>query len=225
MSGQDALRGFLDKWQARWPEWTVGVAFVPEPQREAVAAWLALRDELADAAWGGEDARPGEAKLAWWAEELRGWAKGARRHPLGAALQKQPADWQALGEALPALAASRGAGAVDAAIAAVTPFVVAAGAISRSLFDASGGAADAQLEAVSLLAERLCREAGSEAGADVAAAAAGLLAAWPASREGARPMRVHRAFVRRRLQRLAAGQPPVPGRFASLFAAWGAARG
>ena len=47
-------------------------------------------------------AGPGQARLV--AEELRGWAKGARRHPLGAVLQKQPVDWSAIADALPALA-------------------------------------------------------------------------------------------------------------------------
>ena len=109
------------------------------------------------------------------------------------------------------------------------PFAEAADSVARGLFDASGAAADARLEAVSLLAERLCREAGDEAGSDAAAAAASLLAAWPASRGDARPMRIQRAFVQRRLRLLAAGRPPLPegfaARFASLFAAWGAARG
>ena len=46
----------------------------------------------------------GLAKLAWWQEELRGWAKGARRHPLGVRLQKAAVDWNAVADALPALA-------------------------------------------------------------------------------------------------------------------------
>ena len=50
MSGQDALRGFLDKWQARWPEWAAAATFVPASQRDVLSAWLALRDELASVA-------------------------------------------------------------------------------------------------------------------------------------------------------------------------------
>ena len=76
MSEADALRGFLGKWEAQWPEWRVAEAFVPVPQRELAQAWFALREELAEAAWGGEDARPGDAKLSWWAEELDGWSRG-----------------------------------------------------------------------------------------------------------------------------------------------------
>ena len=227
MSETAALQGFLDKWRARWPEWVVGEVFVPAPSRPALQAWLSLRDELAEAAWGGEDPRPGDAKLAWWDEELRGWAKGARRHPLGQALQKQPVDWGALAGQLPALVAARGAGATDAVVAAVVPFATAACAIADRLFPADGPlrAASPRADAASLLAERLLREAGEHAGEEVAAAAARLLAAWPAERSGPRPMRVHRAFVRRRLQRSATGEPPQPGRFAILFDAWRAARG
>ena len=224
MSDADALRGFLEKWHARWPEWAAAAAFVPAAQREVLSAWLALRDELADAAWGGEDARPGDAKLAWWAEELRGWSRGARRHPLGIALQPQPVAWDALGERLAALAATRGAGSVAASMAALEPFAATANQVAGGLFAAAGDGDAPAAEAVALLAERLLRDAHEAERADVAAAAAGLLAAWPAGQGGPRGLRIHRAFVRRRLQRLAAGQDPAPGRFRSLFDAWRAAR-
>lgn len=98
---------FLDAWRARWPEWSVAMAFVPAAQRTRVAAWGALQQALTDAAWTGDDPTPGLAKLAWWQEELAGWAKGARRHPLGALLQLQPAPWQVLSRALPRLQATR----------------------------------------------------------------------------------------------------------------------
>ena len=225
MSGQDALRGFLDKWQARWPEWAAAATFVPASQRDVLSAWLALRDELADAAWGGGDARPGEAKLAWWVEELRGWSKGARRHPLGFALQQQPVAWGALGDSLAALAAARGVGSVAAAQAALEPFTTTATEVARGLFDTACEGGTPASEAVSLLAERLLREAHEAGSTDVAAAATALLAAWPQAQRGARPMRIHRAFVHRRLQRLVGGQATPPSRFRSLFDAWRAARG
>ena len=225
MSGQDALRGFLDKWHARWPEWAAATTFVPDAHRDVLSAWLALRDELADAAWGGGDALPGEAKLAWWAEELRGWSKGARRHPLGFALQPTPVAWSALGDGLDSLAAARGVGSVAAALAVLEPFATVAAEVGRGLFEPSGDGGASRAEAVSLLAERLLREAHEAGSADVAAAAAGLLAAWPPEAGGVRPMRIHRAFVHRRLQRLVAGQATPPGRFRSLFDAWRAARG
>lgn len=107
---------FIDKWLARWPEWAVVQVFVPASQRQTWLAWAALQQELGDAAWGGADARPGEAKLGWWQEELQGWSRGLRRHPLGALLQAQPADWRGLADVLPALRDSRGrpADAADA---------------------------------------------------------------------------------------------------------------
>ena len=103
VSERDALQGFLGKWQAQWPEWRVAEVFVPEAHRARAQAWFALRDELGDAAWGGDDPRPGDAKLGWWAEELDGWSRGARRHPLGLSLQKVPAPWDSLAACLPAL--------------------------------------------------------------------------------------------------------------------------
>ena len=62
----ESLDSFLDKWRTRWPEWAVAQAFVPPAQRDIALAWAALQQELTDAAWGGSDPRPGEAKLAWW---------------------------------------------------------------------------------------------------------------------------------------------------------------
>ncbi len=107
MSDSEALAGFLGKWRARWPEWNVAEVFVPRAQREVALAWAALQQELTDAAWGGSDPRPGEAKLAWWQEELAGWARGGRRHPLGAVLQRLPAPWVDLAASLPSLMHSR----------------------------------------------------------------------------------------------------------------------
>lgn len=98
---------FIDKWLARWPEWAVAQVFVPQPQRRLLLAWAALQQELTDAAWGGQDPRPGEAKLGWWQEELQGWSRGLRRHPLGAILQGQPGDWLLLGNVLTALRDTR----------------------------------------------------------------------------------------------------------------------
>lgn len=98
---------FIDKWLARWPEWAVAQVFVPQARRRALLAWAALQQELTDAAWGGQDPRPGEAKLGWWQEELQGWSRGLRRHPLGAVLQGQGGDWLVLANVLPALRDSR----------------------------------------------------------------------------------------------------------------------
>src|SRR5688572_15525503 len=103
----EALGNFTDKWRARWPEWSVAEVFVPGDQRETVLAWMSLLQELTDAAWGGSDPRPGEAKLGWWLEELQGWSRGIRRHPLGQVVQKLPVPWPRLAGSLPQLRDSR----------------------------------------------------------------------------------------------------------------------
>ena len=134
MSDPQELISFIEKWRARWPEWSIAEVFVPHAQRDTALAWFALRQELTDAAWSGSDPRPGEAKLAWWAEELQGWAQGRRRHPLGIALQRLPAPWIRLASGLPALLASREP-AIDSdqAIAQLEPFAEAVAAISTAL--------------------------------------------------------------------------------------------
>ncbi|MGH8079499.1 MAG: phytoene/squalene synthase family protein, partial [Lysobacter sp.] len=106
-SQEQALQDFAGKWRARWPEWSVAEVFVPRPQRAIAVAWAALQQELTDAAWGGTDALPGEAKLGWWMEELQGWRMNRRRHPLGLLLQKQNAPWGDLALTLPGLRDSR----------------------------------------------------------------------------------------------------------------------
>ena len=50
---------FIAKFQERWPEWGVAIAFISPGEREALEAWLALLQEFADAAWGGSQAAPG----------------------------------------------------------------------------------------------------------------------------------------------------------------------
>ena len=112
---EGTVASFIDKWRSRWPEWRIAEVFVPAGQRSVAEAWFTLLQELYESAWGGSDPTPGLAKLAWWHEELEGWAKGARRHPLGELLQRQPAPWSALGRSLNALPATRGQPAAEAA--------------------------------------------------------------------------------------------------------------
>lgn len=238
MSDQAALEAFLDKWRARWPEWRIAEVFVPARQRATALAWLALRQELADAAWDGADPRPGAAKLAWWNDELRGWARGRRRHPLGLVLQRVVAPWDALADALPALEAARGAslqpGAGLAALhATLAPFVVAAGAVSAGAVpgappldpdraalpvpgESTGNALAATLSAMRALAR----------GGDPRAAAA-LLDAWPSRPAGTRADRIFAALARERLRALRAHvghRNPAPSHWHTLWAAWRAGR-
>lgn len=127
---------FVDKWRQRWPEWGIARVFLAPVQRERAEHWFALLQEWTDAATTQEPA-PGLAKLAWWQEELRGWARGARRHPLGLLLLKSDIDWNALADALPGLM-RRGEGFDDAALARLARALDAA---ERRLFDEDRDAA------------------------------------------------------------------------------------
>jgi len=219
MNASPEQASFVDKWHARWPEWNVGGVFLPATRRDLAFAWFALLQELTDAAWSGTDATPGLAKLAWWNEELQGWAKGARRHPLGEALQPQPAPWTLLAASLRALQASRELPPdADPAHSGLEPFAQALAQCERRLFDTDeGDAGDAGSVMSDLWAERLLLR--GDAGN-----ARALLEAWQ-GRTGVRARRVHSAFLRQRLRCLAVGAPnrtPAPWR--SLWLAWRAAR-
>src|SRR3546814_9378253 len=87
--------------------------------------------------------------LAWWNEELQGWAIGARRHPLGAVLQPLSAPWTPLAASLLSLQASRERPpGTDPEPAGVTLFSRAAADCESALFDADapaeGGAKGAE---------------------------------------------------------------------------------
>lgn len=235
----DALADFIAKWRARWPEWAVAEAFVPTAQRQAALAWASLQQELTDAAWGGSDPRPGEAKLGWWQEELAGWSRGARRHPLGPVLQRQQAPWSTLAASLPSLAASRERPAnADEAFAAIAPFARAVARIDASLFAGplEGGAdddRDARPVAAALLLSRLAQTDGN--GVPLAALArAGdadprpiwahqLRERWPRHRPATRPRRLWTALARARLEQPDPARPRPPWK--TLATAWRAARG
>jgi hypothetical protein len=240
MSDNEALASFLDKWRARWPEWRVAEAFVPQAERERALAWFALRRELTDAAWGGTDPRPGEAKLGWWVEELQGWAQGRRRHPLGLVLQRLPVPWTLLAACLPALLASRERAAdIDEAIAVLEPFAEGVAGIAATLY-ASDTPAPAAGAVIGLLAEHLLLDEtavplqvrarlGAAASAQDAtrAWARELLQRWPPPHHGARAGRIHAALLRERLRGCADGKPMAQplSHWRALATAWRAARG
>lgn len=224
----EALDSFLDKWRARWPEWHVVQVFVPASQRETALAWAALQQELTDAAWGGSDARPGEAKLAWWIEELQGWARGIRRHPLGAALQRLPAPWERLATAIPSLRESRERPRDhDEACAALMPFAQAIAAVEAVLFQASEGTCVPLVQSTLLHAHLLLNGeaavplsalARAGDGAPARAWGAEVLQRWPAGHGASRPRRLWAALARQRLRR---GDPALPTPpWAALMAAW-----
>lgn len=212
-AGQDGLEAFTGKWRQRWPEWPIAEVFVASDLREIAAAWFALLQELADAAWGGEDPTPGLAKLAWWQEELHGWSKGAHRHPLGAELLGRPVAWDALAHSLGVLR-DRAAihGDVDRLLAMLDPLGRAIVEAEQVLFGTGHAAPDA-VSAV-LVAPWLASEPER---------AAALLARWPASPGGTRPRRVLAAIARARVANAAHGRGAA-SRWATLWRTWRAAR-
>ena len=220
MTDSSALDSFLAKWQAQWPEWAVAEVFLPPPQRQRARAWLALRGELTEAAWGGDDPTPGAAKLGWWEEELAGWSRGARRHPLGLALQKLPLDWPLLAAGIPALRASRSPeGDREQSLRGLAPFARAQAVLSAQLFETMPPAST-QPMAEALLAEWVLHLPGRgvpAAGTDVPS-----LLALPPLREAPRAERIHAGLVRARLARAASGPLSAP---VALLASWRAARG
>lgn len=243
MQGREDLDSFLEKWRLRWPEWRVAEAFVPAAARDVAIAWMCLRQELADAAWGGVDPRPGEAKLGWWAEELLGWSKGARRHPLARVLQPRDAPWATLAGSLPGLHEARERAAdFDEARAILRPHAVAVAAVSLALDGAAAAAIDVPATAIAsgLLGQRLldaepaatplqARAALGPAATEAqlrAEAATQLLGDWRPATGLPRPDRIHLALLEGRLRALAKrGEPPGPlPAWRTLALAWRAAR-
>jgi hypothetical protein len=236
---------FLDKWRDRWPEWRIAQPFIEPTQHARAQAWFALLQELTDAAWSGADPTPGIAKLGWWQEELRGWAKGARRHPLGIDLHKLPAPWPPLASALTSLQAVResvrggDSAAVGALVEALRPCAYAIDACERVLFgDMTVAASVEACTAGNVARQHQSNHAGIVlialytlwASADApdpvrhADRARALLAAWPQP-AAVRPRRVYDALIRRRLRTIAAGSGLAPlSPWATLWTAWRAAR-
>ncbi|MBW8823351.1 MAG: hypothetical protein JF567_03790 [Xanthomonadales bacterium] len=209
MSDRDALVATLDGWRQRWPEWQVAETFIAGESRDAAVAWFMLLGELAEAAWGGSDPTPGLAKLGWWQEELRGWAKGLRRHPLGLALQKQPVEWSPFADSLGGLRDRDLAHADEqAAATALASFLVAISAVERQLFGEVARDSDPL---------QLLRTLKVSIGLPVAAA--------KTRRGGPRPRRVFDALAMARANAARKGDAIVLSRWLTLVLAWRAARG
>lgn len=236
----DDANDFLDKWRARWPEWRIASTFVDPARRAQTEAWFALVQECVEAAWGAGDPAPGIAKLGWWEDELRGWSRGARRHPLGLALQKSPAPWASLAEALAALpmareavlAAARTPGPQPLRVSAevLKPYAEATDAVERALFGAtpSAGAESRASAGIASIGMHAARTTAADDGATSQDFARALIAAWPAP-AATRPRRIQDALVLSRLRSLAAGRrlsPTSPlAPWSALWTSWRAARG
>lgn len=224
------LGAFLAKWRGAWPEWSVAEVFLPAERRPVVDAWQALQFEWQEAAWGGADARPGEAKLAWWVEELDGWSKGRRRHPLGALLQREAAPWRDIARALPTLSGTRERPpSAAAAWQSIEPLATALAQADSAL---TAGASDACVVAACWLHAKLARHGERAVPQDIDGRdqtdarrswAKALLAAWPGSRGIAPARRLALALARRRLAAGDASAPLSP--WAALWAGWRGARG
>ncbi len=224
---RESLDSFIDKWRARWPEWGIAEAFLARPLRTPVAAWFSLLQELHDAAWAGAEPAPGLAKLAWWQEELRGWSRGARRHPLGEALQRLDADWDALGQALARLPATREPLTPDDGARALQAWAAGVLHCEAALF--GGRSPGPEGPGSGLFSDALRIERALARGnLDAALALRATLEAAPGAAMG-RPRRLRQAMLRERLRVLAAQRPdalrrPVPP-LRMLWASWRAARG
>ncbi|MBS0215498.1 MAG: hypothetical protein JSR50_07035 [Proteobacteria bacterium] len=209
MSDREALAATLADWRTRWPEWQVAENFIAAESRDAAIAWFMLLGELAHAAWGGSDPTPGLAKLGWWQEELRGWAKGMRRHPLGLALQKQAVAWPDFADSLGVLR-DRELGAADeqAAVITLQPFLAAIRQVERQLF----GEASRDSDPLQLL-----RTLKVSIGFPVVAA--------KALRGGPGPRQVFDALAMARANAARKGDAIVLSRWRTLLLAWRAGRG
>lgn len=224
----DVLDEFLDKWRGRWPEWRIARTFVPEAQHADAEAWFALVQEWTDAAWTGADPTPGFAKLAWWQEELRGWAKGLRRHPLGRTLHKRPAPWAALADALPALEAVRDALAADmhdaTALARLRPLAAVLARSEAALFGDETNMAHSDAASADVFPLLAAHALWPREDAVDAARAWARTAPTPL-RTGSRPRRVFDALAHARLARFGATGEVVPlSPPRALWAGWRAAR-
>jgi phytoene/squalene synthetase len=240
MTAPTALDSFIDKWRTRWPEWAVAEVFVQEGDRARALAWFALLQEFDDILNVAGDPLPADAKLGWWATELRDWAGHRSRHPLGRLLEPLPAPWARLADSLPALIAGRTRPAdMPGAFAALASYAAAVAEVEAAVLGASRLAAE--VVAAQVLATRLA-EAGLEAVPQsrqpVAEGAAereqaqrswarDLLAAWPSRAAGSGPRRLWSSLARRRLEQIAAGRSVGAGGhpLRLLWRSWRAARG
>lgn len=227
----DALDDFLGKWRGRWPEWRIAQVFVAGSERAAAEAWFALLQEWTDAAWAGDDPTPGFAKLAWWQEELQGWAKGLRRHPLGRVLQKRPAPWATLAAALAVLQAVReplrGWAPPEPLMSRLQPLANVIAECERAIFSSDVvPESTSQADTFLLLAAHALWHRDEAAEGVHAQAWAHELARTAPQRAASRPRRIHDALSHARLRRVAAaGDVSALSPAVALWRSWRAARG
>ncbi|MET0288283.1 MAG: squalene/phytoene synthase family protein [Pseudoxanthomonas sp.] len=229
MSDSAGLDNFLDKWRTRWPEWQVAETFIPAAQRPLVVAWFALLQEFEDIMNVDGDPLPADAKLGWWAQELRDWSQRRSRHPLGRLLEPVQAPWAELAEALPVVQLiRRQPGSLAEAMTQFAPFARVVARIEAALFDAPTPADHAH-EAIAAQWLALRAESAGAAAAPVGLALPAwrsqLLSRWPPRPRLSRPRRVWSRLSRLRLAREQAQQRPVAKPLVLLWQSWISASG
>lgn len=219
MTANAALDSFLEKWRERWPEWPIAETFVPPAKRELAVAWFALLQEFEDAMNVAGDSLPADAKLGWWAEELRDWSRRRSRHPLGRLLEPHAAPWPGLADALPSLGELRESWSDwETAFARVQPLAQAVAEVEAALFGGRTDAAVMQTISAQWLA---ARQAGAGQG-DLPA----LLERWPARAPASLPRRLWSTLARARAEAQVKSndRPRRVSRLRLLWRAWNAAR-
>jgi len=214
---------FIAKWRERWPEWAIAEVFIPPAQRPLVGAWFALLQEFVLAAWAGREPAPGLAKLAWWQDELNGWAKGRRRHPLGEILLAKPLPWAQLAHALNGLPISRDK--VPESITAAVDLAPLARALTACEAALFGAAPSTDSNCHPILLDLLTEQSLLRGDASAAARVLSERASLPKLASPLRPRRLQSAILGGRLRQLCRGQSqrPLPA-WRSLLSAWQAAR-
>lgn len=159
-----SLHAQLHKLEARRPELALQAIFLPAAQRERIALWYALQDEIEEACFELSEPFIAQTKLGWWADELVRGARGEGRHPLVQAFFDLPAAraadealWRALPlSALDLIERELAPGSVEHALTLLRPLAAALDALERALF---GGDSGESLIALDLLHRRLQRAA------------------------------------------------------------------
>lgn len=233
MSDSEALEGFLGKWRARWPEWSVVEVFVPHGQRRLALAWFSLLQEFEDAMNIAGDPLPADAKLGWWAQELRDWSQQRSRHPLGRILEPHRAPWPTLADSLSRVAHARSRPLdQDTAFVTVEPLARAIGLVEAALFGSTLDPDHVQAIAARLLAARLQdadmqgvpMRIGAQQSPTMEVWAGRLLRRWPTHGAGPLPRRLFSSLAQLRLRRsLLEGGRPMH-RLSILWYGWRAAR-
>jgi hypothetical protein len=159
-----SLQAQIQKLESRRPELALQTIFLPAAQRDRIALWYALQDEIEEACFELSEPFIAQTKLSWWAEELERGARGEGRHPLVQAFfdlpSAQVADaalWRGLPRAaLELVERELAPGSVEQALTALRPLASAFDQLERALF---GGDSAESLIAIELLLRRQQRAA------------------------------------------------------------------